>query len=152
MANRAPKPRLATILAVAIGGALGATARVFLPWPTVLDESLTTFDPLPLAIINLCGAALLGLVTGYSSRRRWPEPLVKGVTTGFFGAFTTMSALAVAYTGLTWGQAAYAASSVFQGILFAVGIVAALVLFVFVTTVVTLWTLRLGARLGGEAP
>ncbi|MDN6489867.1 MAG: CrcB family protein, partial [Yaniella sp.] len=98
MGNRAPSPRPATIIAVAIGGAVGATARVFLPWPTMLDDSLTGFDPLPLAIINLLGAALLGLVTGYSSQRRWPEPVIKGVTIGVFGAFTTMSAVALAFT------------------------------------------------------
>lgn len=150
MGNRAPSPRPVTIIAVAIGGAVGATARVFLPWPTMLDDSLTGFDPLPLAIINLLGAALLGLVTGYSSQRRWPEPVVKGVTTGFFGAFTTMSALALAYTGLTFGQTVYPASTMFQGVAIGAGIVAILLTFLFVTTVVTLWTLKLGVHLAGE--
>lgn len=151
VANRAPRPRPVTIIAVAIGGALGATARVFLPWPTVLDDSLRTFDPLPLVIINLSGAALLGLVTGYTSRRKWPEPIVKGATTGFFGAFTTMSALAVAYIGITFGHTAYAGSSVFQGIIFAAGILAVLLSLMFLTTVVTLYALKCGARLAGES-
>ena len=150
VANHAPRPHPATILAVAIGGAAGAIARVFLPWPTVLDDSLSAFDPLPLAIICLSGAALLGLVTGYSSRRRWPEPVIKGVTTGFFGAFTTMSGLAVAYAGLTFGVTIYAASSVLQGIMYAAGIVAVLLAFLFVTTLVTLWMLKFGTYLAGE--
>lgn len=150
MANRAPKPSPFTIAAVALGGALGAMARVFLPWPTLLDDSLAAIDPLPLVILNLIGAALLGLVTGYNAQRRWPEPVVKGVSTGFFGAFTTMSALTVAYSGLTLGQTVFAATSMVQGVAFAAGIVAVLLGFLFVTTVITIWTIKLGKRLAGD--
>lgn len=150
MGKREHKPRLATLVAVALGGALGAIARIFLPWPTMLDDSLVAIDPLPLAIINLLGAALLGMVTGYSSLRRWPEPVAKGVTTGFFGAFTTMSALALAYTGLTFGQTVYAEASMFQSVAIAAGIVALLLAFLFVTTVLTIWSIKLGRRLAGD--
>lgn len=143
-----PKPRFVTLLAVGFGGALGALGRVFLPWPTVLDEALQPIDPLPIILVNLIGAALLGLFTGYAARRPWPEPITKGITTGFFGAFTTMSALAVVTTGLTFGQAAFATNMV-TGMITVVAVVAGLVLFLYVTTLVTIGTIKLGTRLAG---
>lgn len=76
--------------------------------------------------------------------------MVKGVTTGFFGAFTSMSALALGYSGLTLGQTVFAATSMVQGVAFAAGIVAVLLGFLFITTVLTFWTIKLGTRLAGD--
>lgn len=146
-ANPVRKPRTATILAVAVGGVLGSLARVFLPWPTLLGEHLGPVEPLPTAVVNLIGAALLGFVTGYSKYQQWPEPLSKGVTTGLLGSFTTMSALAVVYTGLTLGQAVFAAGSTVDGLLFGVGILVILAGFLLFTTLITMGSLKLGRRL-----
>ncbi|GAA2030491.1 hypothetical protein GCM10009720_08310 [Yaniella flava] len=152
VANRVPKPRPATLAAVAVGGALGAVARVFLPWPTWLDASLTALDPLPIVFINVIGAALLGLVTGYTGQRQVPEPWAKGITTGFLGAFTTMSALAVAFIGLTAGQAVFTAGSISQGVFVALVILVGLVAFLYATTMITLGTIKLGRHLAKDKP
>lgn len=146
MDKRVPKPRIVILLAVGVGGALGALARVFLPWPTVLDKALQPIDPLPIMLVNIIGAALLGLFTGYATLRPWPEPITKGITTGFFGAFTTMSALAVVTTGLTLGQAAFATDTL-TGIFTVVAVVAGLTIFLYVTTMVTVGTIKLGTKL-----
>ena len=141
-----PRPPLVTLLAVGVGGALGALGRVFLPWPTVLDEALQPIDPLPIMLVNLIGAALLGLFTGYAILRPWPEPITKGITTGFFGAFTTMSALAVVITGLTLGQTAFATDTL-TGIFTVVAIIAGLGVFLYITTIVTIGAIKLGTKL-----
>lgn len=146
VAKPVPKSRIVTLLAVGVGGALGALGRVFLPWPTVLDEALQPIDPLPIMLVNLIGAALLGLFTGYATLRPWPEAVTKGITTGFFGAFTTMSALAVVTTGLALGQAALAMDKL-TGIFTMVAIIAGLVVFLYITTMLTIGTIRLGTKL-----
>lgn len=146
MAKPVPKSRIVTLLAVGVGGALGALGRVFLPWPTVLDEALQPIDPLPIMLVNLIGAALLGLFTGYAALRPWPEAVTKGITTGFFGAFTTMSALAVVTTGLALGQAALAMDTL-TGIFTVVAIIAGLAVFLYITTMLTIGTIRLGTKL-----
>lgn len=148
VAKRAPRPRLTTVFAVALGGALGAAARVFLPWPTMLDTSLASIDPLPSVVVNFIGAALLGLVTGYAAQRQWPDPILKGVTTGFFGAFTTMSAMVVAYSGLTLSQSVIFADSAGEGIFYAGAILAGLAVYIYLVTLTTMATLKLGRRLG----
>ncbi|MBE3556039.1 MAG: fluoride efflux transporter CrcB [Firmicutes bacterium] len=82
--------RLAVILGVAIGGALGSLARWMLSnemarrWPTLF--------PIPTLVINLLGAFLIGVfvelsVMGLAFRgagRVW-------AVTGFLGGFTTFS-------------------------------------------------------------
>lgn len=138
------------MLAVAIGGLFGALARVFLPWPTVLDSTLQVVDPAPVIVINLIGAALLGLVSGYTTVRPWPEPLNKGITTGFFGSFTTMSALTVIYSGFILGQTTIMTASLLESTVTALVIVAVLVVFLALTTMVTIAMIRLGTRLAGD--
>lgn len=137
---------------MALGGALGASARVALPWPTMLDDSLAAIDPLPTVLINVIGAALLGLVTGYSAQRQWPEPVLKGITTGFLGAFTTMSALAVASTGLLLWQTVFVATSIGESLVVVASIVVVLLGLLVLTTALTIGTVKLGRRLaGGES-
>ena len=147
MANLAPKPRPGILLAVALGGILGAVARVYLPWPVLLDGRLHILDPLPTAIVNLLGAALLGLVTGYTQLRSLPEPLLKGVTTGFLGTFTTMSAFAMILIAWGFGQSVFAVGSLGTSLLYGAAIAVLLVVFVWFTTVLTMATYKLGSRL-----
>lgn len=139
MASTAPKARLSVIGAVALGGVLGAAARVGLPWPS-LGPDLGILAPLPLVIINLTGAILLGLTVGYTRHRDWPEAVMKGITTGFLGSFTTMSGLALVYFGLLLVPRAG-----WAGLLLAT---CALVIFLWFTTVCTGLALRLGDSVG----
>ena len=152
MANLAPTPRPAIVLAVALGGILGAVARVYLPWPVLLEERLHILDPVPTAIVNLLGAALLGLVTGYTQLRSWPEPLIKGVTTGFLGTFTTMSAFAMILIAWGFGQSVIAAASISTSLLYGTAIAVMLGVFVWFTTVLTMATYKLGSRLARREP
>lgn len=145
-AKHVHRPRVATVIAVAIGGVAGSSARVFIPWPMLFGQYMGLVDPLPSVIVNLIGAALLGFVTGYSRHRQWSQPLSKGITTGFLGSFTTMSALAVAYSGLTLGQSVLTEGSAFQGLVFGVGILAGLAGFLLCTTLVTMGALTLGRK------
>src|SRR5699024_8667069 len=131
VAKPVPKSRIVTLLAVGVGGALGALGRVFLPWPTVLDEALQPIDPSPIMLVNLIAAALLGQFTGYASPRSSCEAVTKGITIVFFGAFTTMSDLAVVTTGLALVQAALA-MDMLTGIFTMVAIIAGLVVFLYI--------------------
>ena len=151
MAKRAPKPKVSTIAAVAVGGMFGALARVYLPWPTLFDAAMRVVDPLPLAVMNFLGAALLGFITGIATTSQWPEPLAKGISTGFFGSFTSMSALAVIISGLTLGQAIITEVSIGYGLLGALAILAGLVAFLLLTAWVTKCAIALGTRVGGRA-
>jgi CrcB protein len=68
------------VLAVALGGAVGALTRYLLSgltWGTLW--------------INLAGSFGLGLFLGMNKHWKVPERLRLGVATGFFGSFTTFS-------------------------------------------------------------
>ncbi|MCI3921487.1 CrcB family protein [Paenibacillus sp. TRM 82003] len=73
--------------AIALGGALGATAR----WSIAYALIGLSF-PVATALVNAGGAYALGWLFGRTSdgakRRAWYQ----GAATGFLGAFTTMSA------------------------------------------------------------
>lgn len=80
-------------VAVAVGGAAGALARLG------LTETFGA-DPLHLAtlaitlLINTVGAAFLALL--YRHRKRLPQAVVAGIGVGFLGSFTTWSAVIAA--------------------------------------------------------
>jgi CrcB protein len=84
-----PPSSLAVGAVVAVGGALGATARYLLSlaapgllWPTL--------------VVNLSGAFALGILAGVLSARPSASPLWRPfLGTGVLGGFTTFSALAV---------------------------------------------------------
>jgi fluoride exporter len=77
-----------SLLAVALGGAVGALARLG------LDLALFPNNEVSLAVVNLSGALLLGLAIGHGIHQL-PGWLRDGITSGFLGSFTTMSGLAV---------------------------------------------------------
>lgn len=86
-----PRPSLHELLLVAAGGAAGGTARAALTAPAT-----ATGLPWGLLAVNTAGSLLLGVLLASGVRRSWR--LLAG--TGFCGAFTTMSGLAVAVDGL----------------------------------------------------
>lgn len=89
-------PRRPQVAAVAVGGMLGAAARyaIGLAWPTPPRGW-----PTGTLVANLAGALLLGVLVGVLARAGpddgWRLRLRLFVGTGFCGALTTYSALAV---------------------------------------------------------
>lgn len=80
------------LLAIALGGALGALAR----WS--IEEALS-FEPggWPFAtlVINIAGALMIGVLASLSRLTHGPAWLRPMVITGFLGGFTTFSAFAI---------------------------------------------------------
>jgi len=75
--------RLRAALPVFLGGALGSVSRYLV--------SLTLTQALWLTVVNLLGAALLGVV---QTSKRFEKPSVHAFWgTGFCGGFTTLSSL-----------------------------------------------------------
>lgn len=118
MSNRLPPRR--NLGYVALGGAVGALARVALaawfppqpggfPWVTFVE--------------NVTGAFLLALVLTLLTERLALDPAVRLLLcTGALGAFTTYSTLAVEVDGLlrvggAWLAVLYASTSVLLGLL-----------------------------------
>ena len=80
---------LLAVLAVALGGFVGAPAR-FLVDRWVSDRWESDF-PLGTFVINVSGSGLLGVVVGLSLAGHLPDVWKALIGTGFCGAFTTFS-------------------------------------------------------------
>lgn len=145
MVNPARKPKLGTVVAVALGGILGALARVYIPWPALTNDQSPP-DLMPTLIINLLGAILLGFVSGYATTRSWPEPIDKGLTVGFFGSFTTMSTLAIALILL--GMPLVPGDMRMAVLAHLAGYLVLLAAFLALTTILTIISYRAGLRQG----
>jgi CrcB protein len=78
-----------TILAVAVGGLIGAPSR-FLIDRRISDRWESDF-PLGTFAINVSGSLVLGLVVGLSLAGHLPSEWKAFLGTGFCGAFTTFS-------------------------------------------------------------
>lgn len=86
-----------TWFAVALGGALGTLTRAALDVDAVMGGEP---DLWRLFLVNFAGAAGLGFVAGHGFAS-WSTPLKSGVTTGFFGSFTTFSGILAGWLSLT---------------------------------------------------
>ena len=92
--KRDPKTRntiyiMLIFIAVATGGAIGATLRYSLI--RILSGPLIIFG-LPTLVVNVVGTLLLGIFFGYvESRTAVPKYLVTLVAVGVLGGFTTFS-------------------------------------------------------------
>ncbi|MFG2328710.1 fluoride efflux transporter CrcB [Streptomyces sp. NPDC048604] len=94
MHPRAPLPVAGVVVAVAVGGALGAAARygAGLAWPTPAGAfPWTTFG------VNVLGCAAIGvLMVLVTETAAVPHPLVRPfLGTGVLGGFTTFSTFAL---------------------------------------------------------
>ncbi len=103
-----------SILAVAVGGMLGAALRLAID--ALLPHGPSDF-PLSTLLINLAGSFALGLLVA----RVWPvapEWVRAGLGAGLVGTFTTFSALAVSLValGFSWIALAYLVLSVGGGL------------------------------------
>jgi len=81
-----------SVLAVFIGGLAGSAARIGIT--LVAGQINDYWWPYPTLLVNLVGSFLLGLLIGHGMNSV-PAWLRLGVTTGFLGAFTTLSAISL---------------------------------------------------------
>ena len=112
------------VVAVAVGGALGALLRygVGLFFIKRLGEGF----PWGTLAVNLVGSFLIGFIALYAVERKWSDPAYLFAVTGCLGGFTTFSAFSGENLYLIqegrFGQAVvYGFGSVLAGLLLAWG-------------------------------
>ncbi len=99
-----------SLLSVAIGGAIGASARFGLG--LAISRNFTTGFPVAILSVNVLGSFLMGVFVVLSYQRGW-DHLNLFVMTGILGGFTTFSAFSLeAYTLFEKGQVGAAAGYV----------------------------------------
>ena len=81
-----------SVLAVFIGGLAGSAARIGIT--LVAGQINDYWWPYPTLLVNLIGSFVLGFLIGHGMTSM-PVWLRLGVTTGFLGAFTTLSAISL---------------------------------------------------------
>ena len=81
-----------SVLAVFIGGLAGSAARIGIT--LVAGQINDYWWPYPTLLVNLIGSFVLGFLVGHGMTSL-PVWLRLGVTTGFLGAFTTLSAISL---------------------------------------------------------
>lgn len=83
-----------TVLAIAIGGALGALARYGVG--ALVTTRTGAGFPWGTFVVNVSGAFVLGLLFAlFAQRTHLPPWLIASVTVGFLGAYTTFSTFAL---------------------------------------------------------
>jgi CrcB protein len=90
---------MSEIIAIAVGGALGALSRF---WATNLANLLFGTDfPYGILIVNIAGSFAIGIVfILLVERSLMPTILGAGLMVGFLGAFTTFSTFSLQALGL----------------------------------------------------
>ena len=83
---------MAVVLAVAVGGALGALSRYGLM--TFVDRRTLSIFPWDVFVVNVTGCFLVGLVVSALVDRHEAAWLRVGLVLGFIGAYTTFSTFA----------------------------------------------------------
>lgn len=83
-----------TIIAVASGGAIGATLRLYIS--TVVNKHFVHVLPLGTLTVNLIGSLLIGMLFAYFHFNTALSPHLKTfMVTGILGALTTYSTFAI---------------------------------------------------------
>jgi CrcB protein len=84
---------MAVVLAVALGGSLGALARYGLI--SFVEQRAVGVFPWDVLVVNMTGCFAVGLVvSALVDRHHTPEWLRLGLVLGFIGAYTTFSTFA----------------------------------------------------------
>ena len=85
---------ITTIIAVASGGALGATSRLLLS--TAVNKTFIHTLPLGTLVVNLLGSLFIGILFAYFHLNTSLSPHLKTfLITGILGALTTYSTFAI---------------------------------------------------------
>jgi len=87
--NHTPFVHMHTILAVGLGGALGALSRYGVGW--LLSKTLDTPFPWATWAVNLLGCLLIGLAVPLLARLDPASKLYPFLVVGVLGSFTTFS-------------------------------------------------------------
>ena len=95
-----------TILAIGLGGFLGAIARAYAVHFT--NKHIPIEFPLGILLVNLIGSFIIGILFAYFSHYTVSVNLKAFLTTGFLGALTTYSTFAIE-SYLLWGTSIYIA-------------------------------------------
>lgn len=107
-------PDLATPIAIAIAGGIGAAARF------VLDGVITSRNrasvPIGTLVINVVGSFLLGLVAGWAAEHG-ASSLTVLLGIGLLGGFTTFSTASVELVALVRDDRPHAAAALAAGML-----------------------------------
>lgn len=95
-----------TILAIGLGGFLGAIARAYAVHFT--NKNIPIEFPLGILLVNLIGSFIIGILFAYFSHYTVSVNLKAFLTTGFLGALTTYSTFAIE-SYLLFGTSVYLA-------------------------------------------
>lgn len=95
-----------TILAIGLGGFLGAIARAYAVHFT--NKHIPMEFPLGILLVNLIGSFIIGILFAYFSHYTVSVNLKAFLTTGFLGALTTYSTFAIE-SYLLFGTSVYLA-------------------------------------------
>lgn len=95
-----------TILAIGLGGFLGAIARAYAVHFT--NKHIPIEFPLGILLVNLIGSFIIGILFAYFSHYTVSINIKAFLTTGFLGALTTYSTFAIE-TYLLFGTSIYLA-------------------------------------------
>ncbi len=95
-----------TILAIGLGGSLGAIARAYAVHFT--NKHIPLEFPLGILLVNLIGSFIIGILIAYFSHYTISMNVKAFLTTGFLGALTTYSTFAIE-TYLLFGTSIYLA-------------------------------------------
>jgi CrcB protein len=83
-----------TIIAVASGGAIGATLRLIIS--TSINKHFMLYFPLGTLVVNILGSLLIGIFLAYFYHHTTLPPAIKMFfVTGILGALTTYSTFAI---------------------------------------------------------
>jgi len=83
-----------TIIAVASGGAIGATLRLLIS--TLMHKNYSSIFPFATLVVNLMGALCIGMLFAYFHHNTQLSPYLKTfLITGILGALTTYSTFAI---------------------------------------------------------
>jgi fluoride exporter len=81
---------VAVVLAIAVGGSLGAISRYGIG--EFVERRVVSVFPWDIFVVNMTGCLIVGLlVSAVVDRHHTPEWLRLGLITGFVGAYTTFS-------------------------------------------------------------
>ena len=112
---------LITIIAIALGGALGAVLRYVLG--NQISIIFGTNFPFSILIINIIGSFLMGMaIESFNLFSISSEPMQKFLTVGILGAFTTFSTFSLdAIDLITKNRVSDAFIYIFASVILAVG-------------------------------